>query len=58
VTGIDGTSIAGPGDVVAAVSGHKPGDQVKVTARRGSSTVSLTVKLGTQPATQSSASSG
>ena len=49
VTSIDGKAITGPSDVVAAVAGHKPGDRVKVTARRGSGTVSVTVTLGTQP---------
>jgi putative serine protease PepD len=56
VTAIDGKAIAGPSDVVAAIASHKPGDQVKVTVRHGSGTVSLTVTLGTQPATLSSAS--
>jgi putative serine protease PepD len=58
VTGIDGKTIAGPGDVVAVIGGHKPGDQVKVTVRRGSSTVNATVTLGTEPTTQSSSSPG
>ena len=37
-------------DLVAAIADHAPGDQVKVTVRRGSRTLERTVTLGTQPA--------
>jgi S1-C subfamily serine protease len=58
VTAIDGKKITGSGDLVAAVAGDHPGDQIKVTVRRGSDTLTLTATLGTQPTSQSSASGG
>lgn len=58
ITAIDGHAVTGPSDVVAAIAGHKPGDQVKITVRRGSGTRSVTATLGTQPATQSSSTPG
>jgi putative serine protease PepD len=57
VTAFDGTRITSSTDLVAAIATHKPGDQVQVTVRRGSSTEQLTVKLGTQP-TQASSNAG
>jgi putative serine protease PepD len=52
VTAIGGTKITGSGDLVAAIASHAPGDQVKVTIRRGSGTQTVTATLGTQPAKQ------
>ena len=49
MTAIDGTQITGSGDLVAAISAHKPGDQIELTVRRGSSTEHLTATLATQP---------
>jgi putative serine protease PepD len=54
VTKVDGTTVKNPNDLVAAIADHKPGDKVKLTAKRGSSTVQATVTLGTQPAQSSS----
>jgi putative serine protease PepD len=53
ITKLDGTTIASTNDLVAAVAAHHPGDKVDLTVRRGSSTLSLTVTLGTQPAQSS-----
>jgi putative serine protease PepD len=50
VTNIDGKTIDTSTDLVAAIASHKPGDAVTVTLRRGGSTVTKTVTLGTQPA--------
>ena len=55
ITAFDGKAIADSSALVAAIAAHKPGDAVKVTVKRGSTTRSLTVMLGTQP-TQSSSS--
>jgi len=49
VTAIDGKAIAGADALVNAVDGHKPGDQVTLTVRRGGDTSSIKVKLGTRP---------
>jgi putative serine protease PepD len=58
VTEIDGKQIAGSSDLVAGIADHKPGDRVKLTVRRGSDTLTVTVTLGTQPANQSPSSAG
>jgi putative serine protease PepD len=49
VTAIDGKAIAGSDALVNAVDGHKPGDEVTLTVRRGGDTSSIKVKLGTRP---------
>jgi S1-C subfamily serine protease len=35
--------------VVSAITSHKPGDRVKLTVRRGSSSVEVTATLAAQP---------
>ena len=52
VTAIDGETIAGSGDLVAAIAAHDPGDRVELFVRRDSRTQMLTVTLGTQPSSQ------
>jgi putative serine protease PepD len=49
VTRIGSAAIKGTNDLVAAVAAHAPGDRVQVTVKRGSSTRTVTVTLGTQP---------
>ena len=41
VTALDGTSVADSNDLVAAIAAHQPGDQVKLTVKRGSQTLHL-----------------
>jgi S1-C subfamily serine protease len=55
VTELGGTKVNSSSDLVAAIADHAPGDQVKVTLRRGSRTLERTVTLGTQPAQTASA---
>jgi putative serine protease PepD len=55
VTKLGGTTVKDSSDLVGAIAAHKPGEQVKVTIKRGSSTIERTVTLGTQPAQSSSA---
>jgi serine protease Do len=50
ITAIDGKEVKAAEDVTAAVNGHKPGDQIKVTYRRGDATTDADVKLGERPA--------
>lgn len=57
VTAIDGKQITSSSDLVAAIADRDPGDQVELTVRRGSDTLTLTATLGTQP-TQSSSAAG
>lgn len=49
ITKLGSTTIKGTNDLVAAITTHKPGEEVTVTVRRGSNTTDLTVTLGTQP---------
>jgi putative serine protease PepD len=55
VTALDGKKITGSSGLVAAIAGRSPGDRVTLTIRRGSASRTLTVTLGTQPTSQSSA---
>jgi putative serine protease PepD len=58
VTQIGSTQIHDSGDLVAAVSQHKPGDKVDVTVRRSGNTQKVTVTLGTQPSSAQQSSAG
>ena len=51
ITAIDGASILNANELTAAVSSHSPGDTLKITVTRGGSTRTITVTLGTRPAT-------
>jgi putative serine protease PepD len=57
ITAIGGTAIGDSTDLVAAIASHHPGDEVKLTVKRGSQTLHPTVTLGTQP-TQSTQAGG
>jgi len=50
ITAIDGKEIKAAEDVTAAINTHKPGDQIKLTYRRGDATTDVDVKLGERPA--------
>jgi S1-C subfamily serine protease len=49
ITAMDGKEVKSAEDVTAAVNAHKPGDEIKVTFRRGDDTRDVTVKLGERP---------
>src|SRR5205085_12281919 len=49
VTAFDGSPIHGSNDLVAAITARRPGDRVRVTVRRGSSSVTVTATLAAQP---------
>jgi putative serine protease PepD len=49
VTAFDGSPIHGSNDLVSAITSHRPGDRVKLTVRRGSSSVEVTATLVAQP---------
>ncbi|HEX4731896.1 MAG TPA: trypsin-like peptidase domain-containing protein [Solirubrobacterales bacterium] len=50
ITELDGEAIDSTEALVAAIAAHKPGETVTLKIERGSSSTSLKVKLGTQPA--------
>ena len=50
ITAIDGKEVKAAEDVTSAVGAHKPGDQIKVTYRRGDETTDVDVKLGEKSA--------
>jgi serine protease Do len=49
ITSIDGKDVKAAEDVTTAVSARKPGEEIKVTYRRGEETKEATVKLGERP---------
>jgi S1-C subfamily serine protease len=49
ITSIDGKEVKAAEDVTSAVNSHKPGDEIKVSYRRGDETSEVTVKLGERP---------
>jgi putative serine protease PepD len=53
ITELDGEPIGDTEDLVAAIAAHQPGDEVTVKVERGSSSRSLKVRLGSQPAESS-----
>ncbi|HEV8250598.1 MAG TPA: trypsin-like peptidase domain-containing protein [Gaiellaceae bacterium] len=50
VTEVDGNSIESADDLRLAVENHKPGDSLHLTVKRDGDTKSITVELGTRPA--------
>ena len=51
ITAIDGAPIANANKLTSAISGYQPGETISLTVARGGSTLTITVKLGTRPAT-------
>ncbi|MDQ1516019.1 MAG: serine protease Do [Actinomycetota bacterium] len=49
ITSVDGKEVKAAEDVTSVVGAHKPGDQIKVTYRRGDETKDADVKLGERP---------
>jgi putative serine protease PepD len=49
VTAIDGKAISNSDDLTAAVSAHKPSEQITVTVNRNGSTKTLKITLGIRP---------
>jgi putative serine protease PepD len=50
ITKVDGKQITGMDDVISAVNGHKPGDDLTLTVWRDGQQRDVTVKLGDRPA--------
>jgi len=49
ITKVDGKAISGMDDVISAVNGHKPGDEITLTIFSGGQQKDVTVKLGDRP---------
>jgi putative serine protease PepD len=50
ITAADGQPVADADALTAAVGEHKPGETLELTVKRGDSTLTIKVKLGTRPA--------
>jgi putative serine protease PepD len=50
ITAVDGTSVADASDLGSVIDAHNPGDKVSVTYTRGGASHTVTVTLGTRPA--------
>ena len=50
VTKVDGTAVTEPSDIAQAIADNQPGERVSVEVQRGGSPVTVTVTLGTRPA--------
>jgi putative serine protease PepD len=55
ITAVDGTAVDGAEALSAAVDAHGPGEQVRLTVRRGGSTQTLIATLGTRPSSAATA---
>ena len=51
ITAVDGVEVTSANQLTAAVTEHEPGDTLELTVTRNGSTLHLTAKLGTRPAT-------
>ncbi len=51
ITAVDGTKITNANELTAAVTEHQPGETLHLTVTRGGSTLNLSAKLATRPAT-------
>jgi S1-C subfamily serine protease len=49
ITAINGKSISSTEQFIATVDGYQPGQTITMTAKRGSQTLQINVKLGTRP---------
>ena len=53
ITAVDGQQVSGAAELQSAVDAHKPGDKVQVTITRDGKSRTVTVTLGTRPASAS-----
>lgn len=51
ITAVDGVMVENANQLTAAVSGHRPGDELRLTVTRNGATVQLKATLATRPAT-------
>jgi S1-C subfamily serine protease len=58
ITKVDGKTITGMDDVISAVNGHKPGDEITLTIYGGGHQKDVTVKLGDRPSHVQDSSAG
>ena len=53
IVSVDGTKVEDASQLTALISGHRPGDSLRLTVQRNGSTRTIVAKLGTRPATAS-----
>jgi putative serine protease PepD len=58
ITKVDGKTITGMDDVISAVNGHKPGDEITLTIFSGGQQKDVTVTLGDRPSHVQDSSAG
>ncbi|HEX5145672.1 MAG TPA: trypsin-like peptidase domain-containing protein, partial [Conexibacter sp.] len=58
IVAVDGKAVSDPDALAAAIGGHKPGDEVRLTVQRDGSQQTVTATLGTQPAQAQSQAQG
>ncbi|HKG38920.1 MAG TPA: trypsin-like peptidase domain-containing protein [Conexibacter sp.] len=49
IVALDGSAVDGADALAAAIGGHKPGDEVRLTVERDGTRQTVTIALGTQP---------
>ena len=49
ITSVDGSAIHGPSGLIAVIAAHKPGDKLTLHIQRGSSALTITATLASQP---------
>jgi S1-C subfamily serine protease len=49
ITTINGNAVTASSQIVSDIAALKPGDNVTITVQRGSKSVALTARIGTQP---------
>jgi putative serine protease PepD len=49
ITAINGNAVTASSQIVSGIAALKPGDNVTITVQRGSKSVALTARIGTQP---------
>jgi putative serine protease PepD len=58
ITAVNGQTVTSVNSFIATIANYSPGQTVTMTVRRGGSTTTVRVKLGTQPAAATASSTG
>jgi len=58
ITAVDGQTVSSVNQFIATIANYSPGDTVNMTVQRAGATTTIRVKLGTQPASAASSTSG
>lgn len=58
IRGIDGTNVAAPEDISAAIENRRPGDEIEIEVQRAGAERTLRVRLGTRPESATTSPTG